>query len=176
MIETARLILRNWRDADEEPWIAMNADPRVMEFFPSTYDRAKALSLIPLMRSDLERDGYGWWVVEPKQGPSFAGVIALQEVPFKAHFTPAHEIGWRFAFESWGHGYVTEGAAAVLEFAFKQFRWNEIIAMTSVLNLRSQRVMERLGMTRDTADDFDHPRIEEGHRLRRHLVYRIKKS
>ena len=175
-IETNRLLLRGWRDSDIEPWVAMNADPRVMEFFPRPYDRATAEDFAARARADLERDGFGWWVVEEKNGSPFAGVISLQAVPFRAAFTPANEVGWRFVFDKWGHGYATEGAKAALEFAFSQLGWREVIAMTSLLNVRSRRVMERLGMTRDPVDDFEHPRILEGHRLRRHVVYRIKRS
>jgi RimJ/RimL family protein N-acetyltransferase len=173
-IETPRLILRCWRDADVEPWVRMNADPCVTEFFMQTYSRGYSVSRAAVIRAELERNGYGWWVVEIKDGRRFAGAIVLREVPFEARFTPAREIGWRLAFEHWGHGYATEGAAAALDFAFTRLGWSEVVAFTAAVNLRSQRVMERLGMTRDAADDFDHPEIEPGHRLRRHLLYRIR--
>jgi len=174
-IESARLTLRGWRDDDVEPWIAMGADERVMEFFPETYDRPKALSIAALIRAALDANGFGWWVLEPKEGPSFGGVIALQAVPFEAPFTPAIEVGWRLPHELWGKGYATEGALAALSFAFDKLRVDEVVAMTSALNLRSQRVMERLGMTRDPADDFDHPKIPAGNRLQRHVLYRIRR-
>lgn len=172
-IETARLLLRPWRDSDVEPWVQMNADPRVAEFFPRIYTRELSQSTAQRLRADLERRGYGWWVVEVREGSAFAGVVALQEVPFSAHFTPAREIGWRFTPECWGRGYATEAALAALGFAFSRLGWNEVVAMTAAPNLRSQRVMERLGMSRDTGGDFDHPRIEAGHPLRRHVLYRI---
>ena len=173
-IETPRLILRDWRDCDLESWVAMNADPRVTEFFPLTYTRTLSEASAAAMRRALAENGYGWWAVEIRGGAPFAGVIALQKVPFQARFTPANEIGWRFSFESWGHGYATEGAAAALDFAFNQLKWREVVALTTVSNERSRRVMERLGMTHDHADDFDHPKIEPGHPLRRHVLYRIK--
>ncbi len=173
IIETQRLLLRDWRDSDLEPWVAMNADPRVTEFFDRTYTRELSESQAAMMRERLARDGHGWWVVEIRGGPAFAGVIVLQEVPFVAPFTPANEIGWRFGVESWGRGYATEGAEAALDFAFWALGWREIVAFTAQQNLRSRRVMERLGMTRDSADDFDHPRLEPGHRLRRNVLYRI---
>jgi ribosomal-protein-alanine N-acetyltransferase len=168
------LILRDWRDTDIEPWIAMNADPRVTEFFPRTYTRTLSEASAAAVRRALEENGYGWWAVEIRGGAPFAGVIALQKVPFSAQFTPANEIGWRFSFENWGHGYATEGAAAALDFAFNRLKWREVVAFTAASNVRSRRVMERLGMTRDPADDFDHPKIERGHKLRRHVLYRIK--
>lgn len=171
--ETSRLTLRPWRDADIPHWVAMNADPRVMEFFPSTYSEEYAKEVAERLAAQLERDGAGWWIAEIKDGNRFAGTIALQKVPFEAHFTPAHEIGWRLAHDAWGHGYATEGARAVLEHAFGPMRLEEIVAMTAEINVRSQRVMERLGMTRDVVDDFAHPRLEEGDRLKRHVLYRL---
>jgi RimJ/RimL family protein N-acetyltransferase len=172
-IESPRLILRDWRDEDVEAFVAMNADPRVTEFFAKEYTREHSLAAARQIREQLAEHGYGWWAVDIRDGASFAGLVALQEVPFAAPFTPAYEIGWRFAFDHWGRGYATEGARAALRFAFETLRWSEVIAFTAERNLRSRRVMERLGMTHDAADDFDHPKIEPGHRLRRHALYRI---
>lgn len=174
-IETPRLVLRDWHDDDVEAWVRMNADARVTEFFTRNYTREVSEEMVAKMRQQLYRNGYGWWAVEIRGGAPFAGVIALQEVPFQAPFTPANEVGWRFSFENWGYGYATEGAAAALDFAFDALKWDEVVAFTAALNLRSQRVMERLGMTHDPADDFDHPSIEPGHVLRRHVLYRIYK-
>lgn len=173
-LETERLILRPWRDEDIPHWVAMHADPRVMEFFPSTYTEEEAKQVAARLRSQHERENYGWWIAEVKDGNRFVGTIALQKVPFEAHFTPAYEIGWRLPFEAWGNGYATEGARAVLDFAFSRLQCNELVAMTAEINVRSRRVMERLGMRHDTVDDFDHPRLEQGDRLRRHVLYRIR--
>ncbi len=175
IIETPRLLLRGWRDEDVEPWVAMNADPRVTEFFARSYTRALSEAALQTMREKLDRNGFGWWAVESRGSAQFAGVIALQDVPFQAPFTPAWEIGWRFPFENWGRGYATEGARAALNFAFNVLHWDEVVAFTAVSNVRSRRVMRRLGMTHDPADDFDHPKIEPGHPLRRHVLYRIRK-
>lgn len=173
-MQTERTILRPWTDSDVEPWIALNADARVMEFFPSTYTRERAQGSAATLRERLERDGYGWWILEIKGGASFAGVIALQDVPFEAHFTPALEIGWRLPYDHWGHGYATEAARATLAFAFSELQRHEVVAMTAAINERSRRVMERLGMTRDPADDFEHPAVACGHPIRPHVLYRIK--
>ncbi|HMF27828.1 MAG TPA: GNAT family N-acetyltransferase [Candidatus Cybelea sp.] len=175
-IETPRLILRDWRDDDVAAWAAINADARVTEFFPKTYTRELSEASAAAIRAQLTRDGFGWWAVEIRGGPSFIGSIALQAVPFRAAFTPANEVGWRLGFQHWGRGYATEGARAALDFAFNELKWPEVVAFTAASNLRSQRVMERLGMTHDPSDDFDHPRIEAGHPLRRHLLYRITAS
>ncbi|MDQ2664081.1 MAG: GNAT family N-acetyltransferase [Candidatus Eremiobacteraeota bacterium] len=171
---TPRLVLHAWIDDDTEAWADMNADPRVMEFFPSTDLRERSLQSAQVLRSNLDRDGCGWWVVEVKGCMPFAGVIALQPVPFEAPFTPANEIGWRFCADAWGMGYATESALAALKFAFEKLKWPEVVAMTASINLRSRRVMERIGMTHDSRDDFDHPRLESGHRLQRHVLYRAK--
>lgn len=171
--ETARLRLRPWRDEDVPHWVEMNADPRVMEFFPSVYSKEYAEEVAARLRTHLEREGFGWWIAELKDRNRFAGTIAVQLVPFEAHFTPAYEIGWRLPYEMWGNGYATEGAQALLDFALTQLACDEIVAMTAALNVRSQRVMERLGMTHNAADDFQHPRLETGDRLKPHVLYRI---
>jgi len=173
-IETARLLLREWRDEDVEPWIALGADARVMEFFPGTYTRVEAAATAARMRERLVERGYGWWILEVKDRAPFAGVIALQDVPFDAHFTPALEVGWRLPVDLWGNGYATEGARAALDFAFEQLGRTEVVAMTARLNRPSQRVMQRLGMTYSVADDFENPRIAPGDRLRPHVLYRMQ--
>jgi ribosomal-protein-alanine N-acetyltransferase len=175
VLETPRLRLRGWRDDDVEAWIAMNADPRVREFFQDVASREQSLEVAGRLRTAFERDGYGWWVLERKQDAGFAGIIALQPIPFEAHFTPVHEIGWRLPVEAWGHGYASEGAAAAMQFAFERLHLPEIAAITASINRRSRAVMERLEMTYDPADDFDHPRLESGHRLQRHVLYRAKR-
>jgi RimJ/RimL family protein N-acetyltransferase len=175
-LETDRTILRPWTDSDLDPWVALNSDERVMEFFPSTYTRERAERSAALLRERLERDGYGWWVLEIKGGASFAGVIALQDVPFEAHFTPALEVGWRLRHDHWGRGYATEGARAALEFAFSELQRDEVVAMTAALNEPSQRVMQRLGMTRDPNGDFEHPAVAAGHPIRPHVLYRIRRN
>jgi len=172
VLETPRLRLRGWCDDDVEAWIEMNADARVREFFPNVASREESLGAAERLRSAFERDGYGWWVLERKRDPGFAGVIALQTVPFEAHFTPVHEIGWRLPVEAWGHGYASEGAAGAMQFAFERLRLPEIVAITASINRRSRAVMERLQMTYDPSDDFDHPRLASGDRLQRHVLYR----
>jgi RimJ/RimL family protein N-acetyltransferase len=175
-LETARTVLRAWHDEDVEEWVALGADTRVMEFMPSLVERADAERSAQRLRERLERDGYGWWVLEVKGGASFAGVVALQNVPFDAPFTPAFEVGWRLRYDQWGHGYATEAARAALGFAFDELGHGEVVALTAAINVRSQAVMRRLGMTRDPLDDFELTRLEPGHRLRPHVLYRIRSS
>ena len=174
MIETSRLILQQWEERDREPWIAMNADPRVMEFFPGVYSRERSEEVLQAMQRGLEARGYGWWAVEIRQTGEFAGMIAVDDVRYDVPFTPKREVGWRFAFAHWGNGYATEGAAAALEFARERLEWDSVVAFTAARNVRSQRVMQRLAMTHDAREDFDHPSIEAGHPLQRHVLYRKK--
>jgi len=170
---TARLRLRQWRDEDLEGYAALNADPRVREFFVTTLTREESAALMQLMREHWTQHRFGMWAVEVLGGASFIGFIGLGIPPLDAHFMPSVEIGWRLAFEHWGNGYATEGARAALGFAFNTLKLPEVVAITAVANVRSRRVMEKIGMRHNPADDFDHPNVPEGHSLRRHVLYRI---
>lgn len=172
MIATPRLLLRTWRDDDLEPFAAMNADPRVMQHFPKALTRPESDRLAGLIRAHLERHGYGLWAVEIPDVVPFIGFVGLTHIPFEAHFTPAIEIGWRLAADHHGRGYATEAAHAVVEHAFGTLGIEEIVSMTTPANTASIRVMEKLGMTHDPRDDFDHPKLPQGHPLRRHVLYR----
>ena len=173
-LTTRRLILRAWRDSDREPFAAMNADPRVMEFFTKTLSRKESDEMVERTRDHMVENGFGLWAVELAASGEFAGFISLWKPTFEAPFMPAIEIGWRLAYHAWGQGYAAEGGQAALEFGFQQLGLREIVSVTSVPNVRSRRVMEKLGMTRSAADDFLHPLIEEGHPLRPHVCYRIQ--
>jgi ribosomal-protein-alanine N-acetyltransferase len=152
----------------------MNADPEVMEFFPAPLSRAESDDLVDRIEAGFERDGFGLWALEPRGG-GFIGFTGLARPEFEAHFTPAVEVGWRLARHAWGHGYATEAARAALGFAFGPAALEEVVSFTSVGNARSRAVMERLGMTRDPAEDFDHPGIPIGDPLRRHVLYRLRR-
>lgn len=172
-LETPRLRLRHWRPSDREPFAAINADPAVMEYFPAPLDREESDRLIDSIETRFERHGFGLWALEVLATEEFVGFTGLAAPSFEAHFTPAVEVGWRLARPAWGKGYATEAGRASLAFGFEQAGLREVVSLTSVGNARSRAVMERLGMTRDPADDFDHPGLEEGHPLRRHVLYRI---
>lgn len=174
-LETERLLLRQWRHADRQPFAAMSADDRVMEFFPGKLSVDASDAFVDRIQQHFEDHGFGLWAVEVKQGAPFIGLVGLAFPRFEAHFTPCVEIGWRLDANHWGRGYATEGALAALEFAFQQLELEEIVAMTTVQNVRSRRVMEKLGMTRSTADDFDHPLIPADHPLKRHVLYRVQR-
>ena len=170
---TPRLLLRPWRDEDVAPFAAMNADVRVMEHFPKPLSGAESNAVAERIRGHFGRHGFGLWAVEVVGAAPFAGFVGLSVPTFEAHFTPCVEVGWRLAFEGWGHGYATEAARAALDFGFARLGLEEIVSYTVPANLRSRRVMERLGMTRSPTDDFDHPWLPEEHPLRRHVLYRL---
>ncbi len=173
MIETERLILRHWREADGAPFARMNADPRVMEYLSPPLSPAESDALMRRAQDHINRRGYGLWAVELKANATFAGFIGLMIPSFEAHFTPCVEIGWRLAFEFQGQGLATEGAREVLHRAFDDYKLNEVVSFTAAGNARSRRVMEKLGMSYNPTDDFDHPRVPEGNPLRRHVLCRI---
>lgn len=173
VLVTERLILRPWRDEDLAPFAAMNADAEVMRHFPATLSRAESDAMVGRAREHLATRGFGNWAVEVPGVTPFAGFIGLNVPRFEAHFMPCVEIGWRLARESWGKGYATEGARAALTFGFDTLKLPQIVSFTAVDNHPSRRVMARLGMRHEPADDFDHPALPEGHRLRRHVLYRL---
>jgi RimJ/RimL family protein N-acetyltransferase len=170
---TERLLLRRWRASDRAPFAALNADPRVMEHFPARLTQAESDRLIARIETDFEQRGYGLWALELRASGELVGCAGLDVPSFEAHFTPAVEVGWRLMRSAWGRGYATEAARATLAFGFEVASLTEIVSFTSVANLRSRAVMERIGMSHDPADDFDHPGLAEGHPLRRHVLYRM---
>jgi RimJ/RimL family protein N-acetyltransferase len=175
-LTTARLVLRRWRADDLAPYAALNADPEVMRYFPSTLTREESARSIAVIESRFDELGYGLWAVEVPAVAAFVGFVGLNPVTFDAPFTPAVEVGWRLARVHWGRGYATEGARAAIAFGFDVHGLEEIVSFTTPANTRSWHVMEKLGMTRDPGDDFAHPSVAEGHPLRPHVLYRISRT
>ena len=173
-MRTGRLLLRRWHPADRVPFAAMNADPEVMEHFPARLIREQSDALIDRIEASFADRGFGLWAVEVVATGEFIGFTGLAVPGFDAPFTPAVEIGWRLCRASWGHGYATEAARRALASGFADHGLAEVVSFTSVGNVRSQSVMRRIGMIHDPADDFDHPRLPEGHRLRRHVLWRAR--
>jgi len=170
-LKTDRLLLRQWRDADLDPWAAMNADPEVREYFPEVLTREQSAGSLELFRGELAERGWGWWALEVVATGEFIGMAGLDAVDEGLPFHGV-EIGWRLARAAWGHGYATEAARAVLAFGFDAQGLREILAVTAAGNERSQAVMRRLGMTHDPADDFDDPTVEVGP-LRHSVLFRL---
>jgi ribosomal-protein-alanine N-acetyltransferase len=175
-LRTPRLRLRAWRAGDREPFARINADPRVMEHFPAPLGAAESDALLERIRAHFAERGFGLWAVEVPGGPDFIGFVGLSVPGFEAPFTPCVEVGWRLAAEHWGRGYATEAARAALAFGFGSLGLAELVSFSVPANARSRRVMERLGMRRDPAEDFDHPALPAGHPLRRHVLYRIARE
>lgn len=172
IITTERLILRRWKPSDLVPFATMNEDTRVMEFYPKTLNLAETEAMIATIEQRIERDGFGLWAAELKHTTQLIGFIGLNVPGYSFPFSPCVEIGWRLAFDHWGNGYAQEGARAAMAFGFDTFGLKEIVSFTTVGNLRSRHVMERIGMTYDPKDDFEHPNLPEHHPLRKHVLYR----
>lgn len=175
-LQTERLVLREWRNEDLDPFASMNSDPEVMQFMPKLLSRDESVALIQRIRDHFHYYGFGWWALEVREAQSFVGFVGLSIPRFEAPFTPCVEIGWRLAREAWGQGFATEAARAAVTFGFNKLGLNEILSFTVPDNVRSRSVMERLGMSHDPAGDFDHPLLAEGHPLRKHVLYRLPRS
>ena len=180
LLTTERLILRQWQESDRDAFARLNADPVVMEHFPHCLTREESDAAVTRTQKVIGERGWGFWAVEIRGGAPFIGFVGLSKPGFESHFTspkaPCVEIGWRLAKEHWGNGYASEAATACLRFGFEKLTLQEIVAFTVPLNERSRAVMKRVGMSRDPADDFDHPNLEPGHPLRRHVLYRMSGS
>ena len=175
-LRTDRVLLRAWRPEDREPFAGLNADSAVVEFLPGALDRAASDALAARFEAHWDREGFGVWAVEVPGVSPFVGFVGLSRALFAAPFTPAVEVGWRLAHDAWGHGYATEGGRAALRFGFEDVGLAEIVSFTTRANVRSRRVMERLGMRHDPADDFEHPSLDAGSPLRAHVLYRLDRA
>jgi RimJ/RimL family protein N-acetyltransferase len=172
-LRTDRLLLRPWTDDDLPPFAALNADPVVMEHFPATLTREESDLMVERIGVRFAETGLYLWAVEVPGATPFIGFVGLSAPGFHAAFTPCVEVGWRLDRKAWGKGYAIEAARTVVADGFARLGLDEIVSFTTSTNLRSQRVMQRLGMTRDPAEDFDHPNLPPGHPLRRHVLYRL---
>ena len=175
-LTTPRLILRTWREEDLEPFAQLNADERATQYLLHRLTRAQSDELVARIGAHFERTGFGLWAVEAPGLAPFIGAVGLVVPGFSAAFTPCVEIGWRLAPAFWGRGFASEAARAALAFGFEKAGLEEILSFTVPANQRSQAVMQRLGMTRSAAEDFDHPLVPAGHPLLRHVLYRMSKA
>jgi 3-dehydroquinate dehydratase/shikimate dehydrogenase len=176
IIRTNRLLLRQWSNADLEPFACMNADLKVREYFPGLQTREESDASVSLISNHIEKFGWGLWAASLAETGEFIGFIGLNNVPLQVKFVPAVEIGWRLAFKYWEKGYATEGALACLRYGFETLKLNEIVSYASAENARSRAVMQKIGMHRESEDDFNHPNLPEGHPLRLHVLYRLERD
>jgi len=171
MIETDRLILRNWRPEDRSPFAAMNADPDVMRYYERPLTQAESDARINRLQAHFDRHGFGEYAVERRADGLFIGMVGLAVLDDDNPLHPGVEIAWQLAGHAWGAGYASEAARAALDYGFEVLGLAEIVAFTAVPNLPSQAVMDRIGMTRREDLDFDHPALPKGHPLERHVVW-----
>ncbi len=176
VIETDRLILRPFEERDIDQMSLIEQDPKVREFLPGAGNREKTAVLIHKIIRHQDDHGFSFYAVELKSTGEMIGWCGLMIPSFEAHFMPAVEIGWRIASSQWNHGYATEAAKAVLQYAFENLQLNEVVSFTVPDNNRSRRVMEKIGLHHNSADDFDHPKLEKLHPLCRHVLYRISQN
>jgi RimJ/RimL family protein N-acetyltransferase len=172
VLRTERLVLRPWTDADREPFAAMGQDPEVMRYFPGPLDRASSDAFVDRCMQRFADSGWGLWVVD---SDGFRGFAGLQPAPPALPCAPAVEVGWRLARDAWGRGYATEAGRAAVSYGFAVLGLAEIVSFTATINVPSIAVMQRLGMVRDPAEDFDHPAVPVGHPVRRHVLYRLRR-
>ena len=173
-LTTQRVVLRQWCDKDHEPFAQMNADPKVMRYFPSPLDTAASDALLLRNRHNIEARGWGLWAVERRTDGAFMGFVGLEQPMAALPCAPCVEVGWRLGVEFWGYGYATEAARAALQYGFGELALDEIVSFTSLSNQPSRAVMQRLGMV-NADEDFEHPNLPVGHELRRHCLYRLSR-
>lgn len=173
MIETQRLILRQWQATDHQPFIDMGLDAEVMHYFPNCLTAAESIKFIEAVTEIIQQQGWGFWAVELKAMGQFIGFVGLHEQATQFEFSPCVEIGWRLAKAYWRQGYATEAAQAVLDYAFQTLQLEKVVSFTAVVNHPSQAVMQKLGMQK--VGEFNHPKLPEQHHLQRHVLYELKK-
>jgi len=174
IITTARLGLRKWLPADLGPFTGMNKDETVMKYYPKKLTDEETLELVTQINTHFEKHGYGLFAIENKLTKEFIGYTGFAVPAFESFFTPCIEIGWRYKKEAWGKGFATEAAMACLHYGFETLGFDKIFSFTAVINTKSEKVMQRIGMT--PIGHFDHPKVEESSVLCRHVLYRITKE
>lgn len=175
-LETERLIVADFQASHLDGLAAMNGDVRVMEYFPAVQTAAESAAFLQRIIDHRQQHGFSLYALHLKDNGRFIGFTGLLAADFEAAFTPAVEVGWRLLPDVWGRGLAVEAAAAVCFFGFHSCGLDEIVSFTALQNRRSVRVMEKLGMQRNAADDFDHPHLPAGHNLQRHVLYRLRSN
>jgi len=175
-LETERLILRRWEERDVAPFAAMNADARVMEYFPATPTFEETRAIFDRLSAGAIEHGFHFQPIEEKASGQFAGFVGIAPIPLNLPFAPAVEIGWRLPVAFWGKGYATEAATAWLDHAFQKLGLDEVVSFAVEANQPSRAVMSRIGMTQDIDGSFLHPSLPKDHPLALHVLYRIGRT
>ena len=176
ILRTRRLILRRWKESDLLPFAGMNADQRVMEFMLGKMTEEETRQSVESIKKHFDAHGFGRWAVEIADSEKFIGFVGISIPPYTLPFSPCAEVAWRICAEEWGKGYAPEAANEALRDGFERAGLQEIVAFTTLTNVKSRRVMEKLGMQYCPAEDFNHPMVPEDHLLRRHVLYRMRKA
>ncbi|WGU95759.1 GNAT family N-acetyltransferase [Paenibacillus dendritiformis] len=171
-LETSRLQLRDWAEADLEPFQRLNADKQVMRYFPKTLSPEETNVFYQSIVAELKECGFGLYAVEVKEDKEFIGLTGFHRATFEADFTPCIEIGWRLKKQAWGKGYATEGAAACLQYGFHELGFRDVYSFTAQVNKPSQNVMKKIGMS--FIKTFNHPKVEKDSPLKEHVLFHIK--
>lgn len=179
-LETERLILRQWKKSDLEPFYRLNSDVEVMRYFPSVLNQYQSNEFAIDIQKRLATNGWGLWALEMKESGSFIGFVGLNPVNRKIPIDkwlegPRIEVGWRLAKEAWGKGYATEAAIRCVEFGFRQLNLKELVSFTSVHNHPSMAVMKRVGM-KNMRCNFMHPGVPQDSYLREHVLFKIERE
>lgn len=173
-LNTPRLTLRQWRSSDLAPFAVMNSDAEVMQYYPAIWTREQSDAFAYRVRQLIDERGWGFWALEERTSQQFMGFVGLHTPSNELPFSPCVEVGWRLAKPYWGQGYATEAACTAMRFAFEQLHFKELVAFTSIHNLKSTAVMQRIGMCYDC--EFDHPHVSVESGLRRHVLYRLSRT
>ena len=176
ILRTRRLILRQWKESDLLPFARMNADQRVMEFMLGKMTKEETRQSIERIKKHFDAHGFGHWAVEIADSKKFIGCVGLNIPRYTLPFSPCVEVAWRICAEEWGKGYAPEAANEALRDGFERVGLQEIVSFTALTNLKSRRVMEKLGMQHCPAENFDHPMVPRCHSLRQHVLYRMRKA
>jgi RimJ/RimL family protein N-acetyltransferase len=169
LFTSERLGFRSWEMHDIAAMAAINADPQVMEFFPTTQDMQQTEAFVMRMQQQMTEKRYCYFAVEKLDDHAFIGFIGLSDKTFEAAFTPCVDVGWRLARSAWGHGYATEGAKRCLEYGLHELGLREIYAIAPLINIKSEGVMKKIGMNK--VCEFVHPQLPGDKRLRDCVVY-----
>ena len=173
ILETERLSLRTWKQDDLSNLLELCSDPEVMRYFPNTLDEQGTKAFLKRLMEMYDKHGYTYFAAEQKDTGAFVGFIGLAYQDYASPCTPAIDIGWRLLPEAWGNGFATEGAKACLAFGFQAKKLDTIVSVCSTTNVASERVMQRIGMTKGGA--FKHPMLEGYAELQECLWYAVNR-
>jgi RimJ/RimL family protein N-acetyltransferase len=174
-VQTERVILRQWRAEDRPIFAAINADPKVMKYFPSALSKSQSDALVDRVSNDINVSGWGFWAAERADTAEFMGFVGINYSADGLPFAPCVDIGWRLGSQHWGQGLATEAAQGAMAYAFTHTSVEKLVSMTPLANAASERIMQKLGMIK-LAKTFLHPKVAQGHLLQEHVLYELSRD